>query len=141
MRRVQRKITRVEQPRPPWEWRPCFRTGAPRTCLTNHRDPVYVRRGDRSWRVGQRDWLLRLYQHVGVTESSLIWEGFVLYDPEQEWPLIQASIDWIEVVDNRHEIVFRIAKKEAVAAGREIETPDGLRIGVPLAAYSAHERD
>jgi hypothetical protein len=84
--------------------------------------------------VGQRDWLLRLYQHVGVTESSLIWGGFVLYDPEQEWPLIQSSIDWIE-------IVFRIAKKEAVAAGREIETPDGLRIGVPLAAYSAHERD
>lgn len=141
MRRVQRTVTRVEQPRPPWEWRPHFRAGAPRTCLSSHRDPVYVRRGERPYKVGQRDWLLRLYQHVGITESSLFWEGFVLYDPEVEWPLIRSSIDWIEVIDNRRAMVFRISRKHAMQAAREVETPDGLRMAVPIDAYSAHEGD
>ncbi len=141
MRRVQRTVTRVDQPRPPWTWRPCFRTGAPRTCLSSHRDPVYVRRGERAYKVGQRDWLLRLYQHVGITESSLFWDGHVLYEPGQEWALIRASIDWIEAIDNRRQRVFRISQKEAVQSAREVETPDGVRIAVPLAAYSVHEQE
>jgi hypothetical protein len=49
------------------------------------------------------------------------------------------STDWIEYVDNRREMVFRISKKEALAAGGEIDTPDGPRFGVPLSAYSSHE--
>jgi hypothetical protein len=141
MRTAVRRITRVEQPRPPWTWRPEFHTGAPRTCLSSYRDPVYIRQGDHAFKVGQRDWLLRLYQHVGISDASVLWEGFVLYDLDQEVPLIRSSIDWIEYVDNRREVVFRIPKKEAVSAGREVETPDGLRFAVPLTAYTAHERD
>jgi hypothetical protein len=38
-------------------------------------------------------------------------------------------------------MVFRISKKEAVTAGRVIETPDGERFGVPLDLYLAHEGD
>ncbi|WP_130335100.1 hypothetical protein [Streptomyces sp. BK022] len=132
-------MTRMEQPRPPWEWRNHFRAGAPRTCLTSHRDPVYVRRGEHVYKVGQFDWLLRLYQHVGVSEQSVRWEGYVLYDLDCEMPVIRLSSDWLEYVDNRREIVFRISKKDALAAGGEIETPDGVRFAVPLSAYSSHE--
>ncbi|MFJ6508628.1 hypothetical protein [Streptomyces sp. NPDC091879] len=141
MRRVQRTISRIEQPRPPWTWRPQFRTGAPRTCLSSHRDPVHLRYGGHVYKVGQQDWLLRLYQHVGITDSSVLWEGYVLYDLDVELPMIRSSIDWIEYVDNRREVVFRIRKKEAVSAGREIDTPEGLRFGVPLDLYTAHEGD
>jgi hypothetical protein len=141
MRTVIRTVTRIEQPRPPWEWRPTFRTGAPRTCLSSHRDAVYVRRDGRVFKVGQFDWLLRLYQHVGISDSSVLREGHVLYDPDYEMPLIRLSTDWIEYVDNHHEMVFRIRKKEALATGREVDTPDGPRFGIPLDAYTAHERD
>ncbi|MER5754328.1 hypothetical protein [Streptomyces sp. NPDC002088] len=141
MRTVARVVTRIEQPRPPWEWRPAFRTGAPRTCLSSHRDPVYIRRGEGVFRVGQRDWLLRLYQHVGISDSAVLREGHVLYDLDDEMPFIRSSIDWLEYVDNHREMVFRIRKKEALAAGREVETPDGPRFGIPLSAYTAHERD
>jgi hypothetical protein len=129
----------MEQPRPPWEWRPSFRAGAPRTCLSSYRDPVYIRSGEHVFKVGQFDWMLRLYQHVGVSEQSVRWEGYVLYDLDYEIPLIRLSTDWIEYVDNRREMVFRIPKKDALAAGGEIETPDGPRFAVPLSAYSAHE--
>jgi hypothetical protein len=134
-------VSRVEQPRPPWTWRPQFQKGAPRTCLSSHRDPVYLRYGGHVYKVGQQDWLLRLYQHSGVSESAVLWEGYVLYDLAAELPMIRSSIDWIEYVDKRREMVFRISKKEAVTAGRVIETPDGERFGVPLDAYTAHERD
>jgi hypothetical protein len=141
MRRVQRKASRVEQPRPPWTWRSQFPQGAPRTCLSSHRDPVYLRYGGHVYKVGQQDWLLRLYQHSGVSDSAVLWEGYVLYDLEAELPMIRTSIDWIEYVDKRREMVFRISKKEAVTAGRVVETPDGERFGVPLSTYSVHERD
>lgn len=141
MRHVQRKASRIEQPRPPWTWRPEFRKGAPRTCLSSHRDPVYLRFGGHVYRAGQRDWLLRLYQHVGISDSAVLWEGYVLYDLDDELPMIRSSIDWIEYVDNRREVVFRIRKKEAIAAGRIIETPDGPRFGIPLSTYTAHEGD
>jgi hypothetical protein len=91
--------------------------------------------------VGQFDWLLRLYQHVGVSEQSVRWEGYVLYDLDYEIPLIRLSTDWLEYVDNRREMVFRISKKEALAAGGEVETPDGPRFAVPLSAYSSYEGD
>lgn len=139
MRHVRRKVTRMEQPRPPWEWRPCFQGGAPRTCLSSHRDPVYIRRDEHVFRVGQFDWMLRMYQHVGISDRAVRWEGYILYDLDHELPLIRLSTDWIEYVDNRQEIVFRISKKEALAAGGEVQTPDGLRFGVPLSAYSSHE--
>jgi hypothetical protein len=139
MRYVRRKATRTEQPRPPWEWRNHFRAGAPRTCLSSYRDPVYIRRGEHVFKVGQFDWMLRLYQHVGVSEQSVRWGEYVLYDLDYEIPVIRLSTDWIEYVDNRREMVFRISKKEALAAGGEIETPDGPCFGVPLSAYSSHE--
>jgi hypothetical protein len=141
MRRVRRKVTHVEQPRPPWEWRNSFRAGAPRTCLSNYRDPVYVRQGDHLYKVGQFDWMLRLYQHVGVSEQSVRWEGYVLYDLDTEMPGIRLSTDWIEYVDNHREMVFRISKKEALAAGGTVETPYGPRFGIPLSAYSSYEGD
>ncbi|MFE9525198.1 hypothetical protein [Streptomyces sp. NPDC006631] len=134
-------MSRIQQPRPPWTWRPQFQKGAPRTCLSNHRAPVYLRYGGHVYRVGQLDWLLRLYQHVGVSDSAVLWEGFVLYDLDEEMPMIRSSIDWIEYVDNHREVVFRIRKKEAISAGRVIETPDGPRFGIPLSTYTAHEGD
>jgi hypothetical protein len=92
-------------------------------------------------KVGQFDWLLRLYQHVGVSDQSVRWEGFVLYDLDFEMPLIRLSTDWIEYVDKHREMVFRISKKEALAAGGEIETPDGPRFAVPLTTYTPYEGD
>jgi hypothetical protein len=102
---------------------------------------VFLRQGEHVFRVGQFDWLLRLYQHVGVSEQSVRWEGYVLYDLDYEIPLIRLSTDWLEYVDNRREMVFRISKKEALAAGGEVETPDGPRFAVPLSAYSSYEGD
>ena len=141
MRTVRRTITKQFQPRPPWTWREEYHAGAPRVCLSQHRDPVLLRRGEKVYQAGQWDWMLRLYQHVGVTASDVLRDGYVLYDPEVEWPLIREHADWLEYVDNRHEMVFRISKQEAITASRYLETPDGPRWAVALGAYSAHERD
>jgi hypothetical protein len=64
-----------------------------------------------------------------------------MYDIEHEWEPAKKIADWLEYVDNHHEMVFRIDKKEAITTGRYIETDEGLRFAVPLDAYQVHERD
>jgi hypothetical protein len=140
MRVVERTVTKVNQPRPPWEWRGEWRTGAPRTLLSNYKDPVYVKRAGRMLRAGRLDWMLRLYQHVGVSERDVLRDGHVIYDP-QEWAQVKDVADWLEYVDNRREVVFRISKKEAVMRKQYIVTDDGILTGIPLDAYTPHERD
>jgi hypothetical protein len=140
MRYVQRKATRLMQPRPPWTWREEWPTEAPRTCLSNHKVPVFVDRRGRGFMVGRLDYMLRLYQHMGISEQSAVQDGMVMYDAF-EWDAVGHVAEWFEYVDNRREIVFRIGKREAVTSVRLIETDDGPRYGIPLSAYSAHERD
>lgn len=141
MRLVQRRITvRKMQPRPPWTWRPEWPVDAPRTCLSSHRVPIYVDRSGKGYKAGSLDYMLRLYQHAGMSQQSVRQGEMVLYDAA-EWEAVRHVAEWLEYVDNRREEVFRCDTKEAILRGRPMETDEGPRFAVPITAYQMHERD
>lgn len=145
MRRVKRRFTKVWQPRPPWTWREEWHQAAPRTCLTHSRDEVLVTRAGRPLVAGVLDYVLRLYQHRGVTLQSATTEIdgdlCALYDRDQEWEVIKYRVDWLELVDNTREICWRIPMRDARKYSRETVTANGQAIAVPLKHYTKHERD
>ena len=85
--------------------------GAPRVLLSNHKDPVTVPLGDTKFRVGMLDWMLRLYQHRGVTSKSVIQEldgeEYVCYLID-EWSKIEHVAHWLELVLDSEDTVCRI---------------------------------
>lgn len=149
MRTVRRRYTEAEpipeiapfqQPRPPWTWRGQAPTGAPRTLLSHHKDTITVQRGDRRYAVGKLDWMLRLYQHSGVTQKDARNEDYVLYDVD-EWNRALGAAEWIEFVDTDREMVLRTDKKKAILSRRTVRNGEDYRFGVPITAFEAYERD
>lgn len=147
MRTVRRRFTDTpppvepfQQPRAPWTWRGEARTGAPRTLLSNHRDTVHVRRGSMVLKVGTLDWMLRLYQHSGVSTKDVLQQDCVVYDID-EWNQALSVAEWIEFVDLRRERVLRTDKRKAIMAKRTIQNGDSYRFAVPVSAFEPYERD
>lgn len=147
MRTVRRRFTETlppvepfQQPRAPWSWRGEAATGAPRTLLSNHRDSVHVRRGNTVLRVGTLDWMLRLYQHFGVSEKDVRQEECIVYDLD-EWQHAMSVAEWIEFVDLRRERVLRTDKRKAIMAKRTLQDGDRYRFAVPVSVFEVHERD
>lgn len=147
MRTVRRRFTDTpppvepfQQPRAPWTWRGEATTGAPRTLMSNHRDSVHVRRGNTVLRVGTLDWMLRLYQHFGVSERDVRQEECIVYDVE-EWQHAMSVAEWIEFVDLRRERVLRTDKRKAIMAKRSLKDGDHYRFAVPVSVFEVHERD
>jgi len=139
----QRKHTRLAQPRPPWEWRETANKGAPRTLLSNHKNPVTVSLGGARVVAGQFDWMLRLYQHKGATKQSRFWQDesgsdFVAYFAE-EWDRISEKACWLELVDPDTESVLRTGIRSARKYGTTADTARGPMWVVPLDLYSLHD--
>lgn len=144
MRLVRRKTTRRSQPRPPWDWKETAERGAPRVLLSNQKDPITVAYGDSRIRVGRLDWLLRLYQHKGVTKNSALQEIdgelHVCYEGE-EWEKVRDVADWLELVNDSAESVCRTDMRSGRKYGHRIELARGPGWAVPLHHYSTHTQE
>lgn len=145
VRLIRRKHTRLAQPRPPWEWRDTAERGAPRTLLSNHKNPVMVSLGDTRVTAGRLDWMLRLYQHQGATKQSKFWQDedgndYVAYFPD-EWEKVRDVAEWLELVDTDHESVWRTGIRSARKYGHTTDTARGPMWVVPLEHYSSHESE
>lgn len=126
----------------PWGWRPCFTTGAPRTCLSNYRVPVLVTIGDTPLVAGDYDALLRLYQHRGTSRQSVLWEDKVAYRLEEEWHLLKMhECEWLEFVDDRERTVSRLDFGSASRYGSQEATPHGQMWTVPRSIYTTLRGD
>lgn len=134
----------VLQPRPPWEWRETWSKGAPRVCLSNYTDYVYIQRGGTKLRTGRFDWMLRLYQHHGATVQSVLQdvdgERCVVYD-WAEWEWLKPLACWAEYIDAARERVYRISFGDICRKGRRTTTRHGDAWVVPLHHYTLHETE
>lgn len=144
MRFVRRKVTRLQQPRPPWEWRPTASEGPPRVLLSNHKDLITVPLGEAHVVVGKLDWMLRLYQHHGATTRSALQEidgeTYVVYEGS-EWERVEPVAEWLELVNRRTDTVCRTGIRSGRKYGCRIDLPRGKGWAVPLAIYSTHTQE
>lgn len=111
-----------------------------RTLLTNHRDRfVYSSSDEAKYWLGDFDWLLRLYQHHGLSRMSVQQPGGVGYF-ESEWAfLTDSGCEWLEYVNRHDSAALRLDYWTACRYGSWEPTPRGSMWVVPYDLYDTKE--
>lgn len=124
----------LPQPRAPWTFRETWPDG--RTCLSNYTDDVRIQRGGKRLKTGRFDWMLRLYQHHGVTLQSAVVDGCVMYSREEWDYLCERQCCWLELVLPNLVTPLRTSFRTASLQGHRTTTVSGPHWAVPLHHYT-----
>lgn len=141
MRTVARRLTYRRMSRgAPWDFRGQD-SAQVRTLLTNMKDRYhYGAEGEeaRFW-LGSFDWLLRLYQHHGLSRASVQREEGICYF-ETEWEFLrERGCEWLEYVNRHNDTALRIDFPSALRYGSWVSTPRGSMWAVPREVYDVKE--
>lgn len=98
-------------------------------------EPVFVKRGRRTIRVGTLDPHARVYQLGGSLGTLLAHKLGAIGLGVEEWDAVKDRADTIELIDHGRNVALVIPVATAVRVGEPYDIGAGERFGIPLTAF------